>query len=196
MLRVAAVAKVICDNWIWEDFDKEATMTSCFLHDMGNILKFNLDLYPDFFQPEWVDYWKWIKEQYKQYWSNDWEATLSLAYSLGISKTAMKVLYAQVMLPFQSNVEGNNIAIKICEFADMSVSPHWIISWRERILDLEKRNMKNHAMSLEKAQEVTQRRLMLMAKLENELEKNCPVIGEICWLANDFDLDSLRNYLI
>jgi len=159
MLRVAAVAKVICDNWIWEDFDKEATMTSCFLHDMGNILKF-------------------------------------IAYSLGISKTAMKVLYAQVMLPFQSNVEGNNIAIKICEFADMSVSPHWIISWRERILDLEKRNMKNHAMSLEKAQEVTQRRLMLMAKLENELEKNCPVIGEICWLANDFDLDSLRNYLI
>ena len=41
-LRVAAVASVICDS-IDFDLDKNLVITTCLLHDMGNVIKFNLN---------------------------------------------------------------------------------------------------------------------------------------------------------
>lgn len=39
MLRVAACAKLILDNWKGESIDKEAIIRVSLLHDMGNIIK-------------------------------------------------------------------------------------------------------------------------------------------------------------
>ncbi len=43
-LRVAAVAAQICDNFN-KPLNKKEIITACLLHDMGNIIKFKLELF-------------------------------------------------------------------------------------------------------------------------------------------------------
>ena len=47
MLRVAACANLIIDNWIGEKIDKEAIIRVSLLHDMGNMLKIPEDFSED-----------------------------------------------------------------------------------------------------------------------------------------------------
>jgi 5'-deoxynucleotidase YfbR-like HD superfamily hydrolase len=49
-LRVAAVGQIICESI--PDFDEtEEVVTTCLLHDMGNIIKFDLNYFPEFLEP-------------------------------------------------------------------------------------------------------------------------------------------------
>ena len=47
MFRVAAFADILCDNHKKVDFDKEIIIKSCLLHDLGNIIKFDFDNFPE-----------------------------------------------------------------------------------------------------------------------------------------------------
>ena len=56
MLRVAAVTKMIVDNYNM-DLDKESLVVAALVHDLGNIVKMdNMATFPDFFEPEGVEY--------------------------------------------------------------------------------------------------------------------------------------------
>ena len=55
MYRVSAVAWTICDNFD-EELDKIKIVAADLLHDMGNIIKFDLKLFPEFLEPEGYDY--------------------------------------------------------------------------------------------------------------------------------------------
>ena len=47
-LRVAAVAKTICEH-LWPKLsDMRTIISTCLVHDMGNIIKFDLDKFPKF----------------------------------------------------------------------------------------------------------------------------------------------------
>jgi len=62
-LRVAAVAKLICDSFK-ERIDTNNVVLACLYHDMGNIIKFDLNYFPEFTKPEGLEYWQKIKEDY------------------------------------------------------------------------------------------------------------------------------------
>ena len=59
MLRVAAVASLICDNCT-EKLNKEDIITACLLHDIGNIVQFQLSYFPEFNKPQGIEYWQGI----------------------------------------------------------------------------------------------------------------------------------------
>jgi len=53
MFRVAGVASVICENFKQPELiNQDDIVSACLLHDMGNIIKFNLSLFPQFLEPE------------------------------------------------------------------------------------------------------------------------------------------------
>ena len=62
-LRVAGVASIIVDNF-QEKLDKDAIVSAALLHDMGNIIKFNLNFFPDALEPEGLDHWQSVKDEF------------------------------------------------------------------------------------------------------------------------------------
>jgi 5'-deoxynucleotidase YfbR-like HD superfamily hydrolase len=77
-LRVAAVASIICDSF---DFliNKEKIIKVCLLHDMGNIIKFQLDYFPELNKPEGLEYWQNVQKEFiAKYGPNEHNATMKI----------------------------------------------------------------------------------------------------------------------
>ncbi len=69
-LRVAAVAKLICQNFR-QSVNERDVILACLFHDMGNTIKFEPKLMPSVYEPEGVEYWLQIKAEYiKKYESS------------------------------------------------------------------------------------------------------------------------------
>ena len=62
-LRVAGVAKIIADSFNGE-IDKESIVLACLFHDMGNIIKFDLKNFPEYNQPEGIEYWQKVQSEF------------------------------------------------------------------------------------------------------------------------------------
>lgn len=133
-LRVAAVAKQICES-LNVKVDTQVVITACLLHDMGNIIKFDLTLFPEYYKPEGVNYWKSVQDRYiKTYGSDEHEASLIIARELGVSQPVLNCIEAIDFGKALENVkEGQELEPKICDNADMRVGPHGILSVEQRL---------------------------------------------------------------
>ncbi|TSC78066.1 MAG: isoleucyl-tRNA synthetase [Parcubacteria group bacterium Gr01-1014_24] len=139
MLRVAAVASLICDNFN-ESLNKEEIITACLLHDMGNILKFKLDSFPEFLKPEGLSYWQKVKDGYVNKYGNDeYSASLKIAQELQVSDEVLELIKAISFLGAPGNALGIDYGKKIVEYCDDRVIPFGVVSLEQRFLDLRKR---------------------------------------------------------
>ncbi len=139
MLRVASVAKCICES-INVKVNTPQIIEACLLHDMGNILKFNMDLFPEFFQPEGKEYWQHIKDDFEhKYGTNEHEATLQIAKEIGVDKRVLELIDVFKFSLAKENYESHDLDRMICTYADMRVKPSGIVSLEERLLDGRKR---------------------------------------------------------
>src|SRR3989338_7998938 len=85
-LRVAAVGKLICEHFN-KPVNKKDVVLACLFHDMGNILKFELAMFPEFTEPEGVDYWESVKDKYrKKYGDDEHSATQEIMREIGLPK--------------------------------------------------------------------------------------------------------------
>jgi hypothetical protein len=138
-LRVGAVAKKIVDN-LEEPLDKEAVVTACLFHDMGNIIKSDLERFPDFLEPEGLEYWEVVKKEYiDKYGSDDHSATEKIAREIGFSPNIMFCLTNIGISRAADTAAGDSLERKICSYADMRVGPYGVLPMEERIADLRKR---------------------------------------------------------
>ena len=139
MLWVAAVAYMICDNFD-ESLPKEDIITACLLHDMGNIVKYDMKMFPDLLEPEGVEYWKKVQEEFMQkYGKDDHHTNLKIAKELGVSP---KVIYLIDQIQFQNlciHYQQNDMSAKIINYVDHRVDPYGIVSYDERMEEARKR---------------------------------------------------------
>ena len=135
MFRVAGVAMQICDSLEVPE-QKETIIKACLLHDMGNVIKFNLSHFPQFLEPEGLDYWKKVQIEFMdKYGKNEHEANLKIAKELGSEKEVLSCINA-IGFPFWCQVnESGNIAERICSYADTRVAPYGVVSVHERLAD-------------------------------------------------------------
>ncbi|MBI2004282.1 HD domain-containing protein [Candidatus Pacearchaeota archaeon] len=139
MYRVAAVASVISDNFP-EKLDKNLIITACLLHDMGNIIKFNLDNFPEFLKPNGREYWNEIRKKYiEKYGNNEHEATIKIAKELNAEEKVINLLKSFIFSKSCDVGKGNDWHEKICFYSDVRVSPYEVVSIEERFIDGEKR---------------------------------------------------------
>ncbi len=139
MYKVAATASLICDNFS-ERLDKNSILSACLLHDMGNIIKSKLDYFPEFLEPEGMEYWSIVQKDYiKKYGNDEHEATIKIAKELKIPKKIISLLKCFKFLNAYDLDKEDNWNKKICFYSDMRVSPHGIVSIEERFIDGQKR---------------------------------------------------------
>lgn len=138
-LRVAAVAKTVAES-ADQTLDIKSIITACLLHDMGNILKFDLGVFPDFLQPDGLEYWQSVKAEFRQKYGNDeHEANLAIAKEIGVSQKVLDLISAIGFLNIESHFKNKDLEKMICEYADCRVMPSGIVNLEERLADLERR---------------------------------------------------------
>ena len=139
MLRVAAVAYLICDNFN-EPLPKDKIITACLLHDMGNIIKFDLTCFPEFNEPKGIEYWKKVRDEYvKKYGPDEHEATIKILKELGISSDVILFVDEIQFSLLCKHRDSNDMNIKITHYVDNRVSPHGVVSYDERINEAKER---------------------------------------------------------
>jgi len=138
-LRVTAVASVICDGFNLS-LDRDDVIRACLVHDMGNLIKFDLDQLPELLEPEGANYWRERKaELIAKYGPDEHAATVAIVRELGVSK---KIISYIDLIGFKNTikaVESTDFEGKICHYADHRSTPHGVESLAERLADGDRR---------------------------------------------------------
>ena len=142
MMRVAAVGTLICNNWTGSEIRKNNIIAVLLIHDLGNIVKFDLDSRDKrklFLEEKDLDYWRKIKaEVMTKYGSEEHEATSNMARELGIDKDMQELLDG--MSRYEGDRKGMSneeyTEVCICAYADLRVAPFGVVSASERVQDL------------------------------------------------------------
>lgn len=157
-LRVASVAKMICDS-ISTPIDSGGVVVSCLFHDMGNIIKFDLNYFPDFLEPEGFEYWQKVKDEFiEKYGNEEHIATEKICREIGLSDTELGYLDAIGFSRIKRILESDSLEKKICLYSDQRVGPYGVISLDERLVDGRKRyeGRKDKAIVSEQFEELAQ----------------------------------------
>ncbi len=138
MIRVAWVAKIICNHWIWEKIDGELIIKSALLHDLWNIVKMDFSLHDEWYW-ESIERWNVKKQEIIQrYWPSAHDATLAMCDELWVDQRVIEIINCIGIESFGETQDVSN-EIKIVRHADMSVDPWWITSIWNRFLEAQKR---------------------------------------------------------
>lgn len=131
-LRVAALARELA---LALKADHELVTKAALLHDMGNIMKSDLKVFPpDFYGDEGIEYWEKVKSEYgEKYGKDEHEATVSIARELGAGETVVAMLGSMGFSKAESILNEGSLELQILEYADQRVAPYGITSMEERL---------------------------------------------------------------
>jgi hypothetical protein len=196
MLRVAGVSTIICDNFQGFALDKTSIVTSSLLHDMGNIIKFDLTKFPEFLKPKGLDYWQEIKKEFiEQYGDNESVASELIAEEIGVSPQVKKLIQATSMSSSEQNFLTKDFGKKICDYADNIIGPFGVLSLEGRLLDFKKRYQDQFPADKDR------RNFELLSKYAREVEQqifeHCRISPEEITNESVSDtIDSLKSFVV
>jgi len=176
MYRVAAVAKMICDHFK-KSINKQEVVITCLLHDIGNIIKFDLFDFPQFLEPLGFEYWYKVQIHYiKKYGNDEHVASQKIAEELGIDDRIRELMDSVSFIGATENYQTNDFAKKICSYADVRVTPFGVVSLEKRLADLEQRygnKYPGEAMKKKRAEFQN-----YLRKMESQIFQNCSLKPE------------------
>ncbi|MFZ2199843.1 MAG: HD domain-containing protein [Microgenomates group bacterium] len=143
MLKVAGVAKIVAENWK-DKCDVKLITDLCLLHDMGNIVKFDLTKSDGKFgKIENLEYWQGVQQTYWDKYGHDAHEATTLMLREAKLDQFIPFIDEEEKLYFAEAKEGElaktSIAAIILMYADCRVKPSGVVSYRERIDDLKAR---------------------------------------------------------
>lgn len=142
MFRVAGVSSMICDNFK-NKIDKKVLITASLLHDIGNIIKFDLQLFPEFTKEKGLQYWESVKEEYiNKYGKDEHKATYAIAKGLKVSRSVFNLIISVGFAKTKQTYDSKDYLIKILAYSDLRVAPFKVLTLSERLEDLGKRYLK------------------------------------------------------
>lgn len=174
MYRVSALAWIICDNFE-NEVDKNNIVAADLLHDMGNIIKFDLKLFPEFLEPEGYDYWLKVQKDYiAKYGNDEHEATRIIAEELSATPRIKELLNSVGSSKTSRIISSKDKSKWIANYADYRVYPHGVVSLTKRLEDGRKRYVQNkglHSVSMKKSIEIEK----FSFKLEELIQKETSI---------------------
>ena len=140
MLTVAAVGKYVLDHWQGEEIDKDSIVAALLVHDLGNLVKFDLNgnakvIEPALFTEEWRDT---QQQMIDKYGSDSHQATLKMLTEINLPEK-IKQLAAKMDAGDICQIVNESIEQQICEYADLRVTPSAVVSMKTRMKDLRDR---------------------------------------------------------
>jgi hypothetical protein len=150
-LRVAGVAELVCAsfsrgttrNLTRNDaealsIDRDDIVAACLLHDMGNIIKFDLTESRSVLNQEIdIEFWQKIKKKYlKKYGTDEHHASLEIAKEAGALPRVIELIDCIGFNNGKANAGTKDFGKKICSYSDMRVEPLGVVSLGGRLADL------------------------------------------------------------
>ena len=149
MYRVAAVGQAVFDARASIDTtltpeNKKDLITACLLHDMGNIIKFDLDKLPSPVRTE-RDHWETVRsDMISRYGRDEHQATLVIIDEIGASQRARDIVDAIGFLNNENTARSSDIVKKMAAYADSRVVPSGVATLAERMTDMHERYSDKH----------------------------------------------------
>jgi len=167
-LRVAAVAKIICDN-LGKSLDERTVVLACLFHDMGNIIKADLVYFPEFVEPKGLEYWERIKAEFvAKYGTNHHAANVAIAREIGLPNASITLIDSISFSQLAEVVADDSYERKVMQYADIRVGPHGVLSLKERLLEGKERY---RATRTERPYYETDKELEHLARAAEQLEQ-------------------------
>jgi hypothetical protein len=142
MLGVAGVVIFLQEHWKGPEVNWDVLKKSALLHDLGNIVKFDLENYPELLGKELknIEHWRRIKtDAIRKYGSDDHEVTRKMLDWLGVEELVKKTILNKSFGNAVQVSSGNDWYSKILLYADLRMLPKGLATLAERIEDVKKR---------------------------------------------------------
>ena len=144
MSRVWGIVSFIEQHWKDSDVEVDWNLLkkASLLHDLGNVVKLDLDKHPEFLGKEQsnVDYWKEVQRNIiEKYGSDDHEATEKMLKEIGVAQNITDVIQGKSFGNSVATRDSNNWLLKILYYADLRTLPLGIGTLEERISDVRER---------------------------------------------------------
>ena len=149
-LKVAGVAKLICSNLSLSlpTLGEGDVVLACLLHDIGNIIKFDLFIADKFlgkFTKEDLAYWQRVKVDYiAKYGNDEHHASIEIAKELKVGERIIELIDCIGFQNGKKNAESEDFGKKICAYSDMRVWPKGVCFLEDRLTDLRVRYGEKH----------------------------------------------------
>lgn len=194
-LRVAAVAKFVCDG-LEKDVNTDHVVLACLFHDMGNIIKMDLTRFPEFRAEKGQEYWEGVKASFiERYGEKSHEGNVAIAKEIGLPSAVIALVDGVSFSNIGKIVAGTSFDLKIVEYADCRVGPHGVLSLKERLAEARSRYLGSGKSYY------TEEGFALLAKSAEELEAQ--IFERVSRRPEDINdaaiaslLDELRNYVV
>lgn len=182
MIRAAALAEFVCDNWKGPKISKEDIIAVSLIHDLGNIVKFDMEtpiglkLLGD--QIKDLDKLRKIRDKVKtKYGIDDHDATQNMAKELGINDRLMFILKnGGHAFKDPKLLESNDWDIKIHAYTDFRVGPFGIMPIKDRFEEFRRRQKTRAEMG---HKNVSYLNLDKIIEAANQLEKDICVYTDL-----------------
>lgn len=141
MRTVASVAEFLCTH-IDNDLDSDCIVAALLLHDLGNVVKFDLDssLSEQLCSSKEKERLQQLQSDLKaRYGKNADEATKRMIEELGVPDKVKWLLENANWNNIENVRDGASVELKICAYADYRVSPRGVVPLSERLADLRRR---------------------------------------------------------
>lgn len=139
-LRVAAIVKYICSHFPKKLSDEKELIAASLLHDIGNIIKFDLDSGTVPLAPEDIQYWKKVQRQYiDKYGTDEHKASALIVKELGVSQRIVELVGEQNFTHLCEYVAMKDLALVTLFYADSRVAPFGVTTITERQENFKKR---------------------------------------------------------
>jgi hypothetical protein len=131
-LRVAAVGKQIAQSAPY-GLDLDSILLAGLFHDMGNIIKSDFSVFPEFAEPEGVAHWEGVKAEFIQkYGPKTHHANIKIAQELKLPQRVIDIIDAVGFSNIKNVADSDFWEDKIVEYSDCRVGPRGVLSLRER----------------------------------------------------------------
>jgi len=143
MYDVTAVAQMICEDFD-EEINTDLVIKACLLHDMANIIKFDMTFMPEVWEPEWLLYRQWIKDDFVvRYGDHEHEATIKILEELGFDGNLRFVVDGIGFSNANKTSDSKSWELKIAAYADMRLQPDGVCLLQVRMEEGRKRFARN-----------------------------------------------------
>ena len=171
MLRVAACANLIIDNWQGNQIDKDAIISGSLLHDMGNMAKFqdNPDNDKEFLN---------VRKKYiDKFSTDDHKISLEIGRNEGLNDYELELMEKKESKRNEEIMNSSSYEIKICAYCDERVAPDGVYSIRERLEDA-KRRYRGKTNTVWGHEEKANHLIGCALKIEEQIMKYCTIKPE------------------
>jgi hypothetical protein len=142
MQSVSRVILFLQKHWQGGEIDWNEMLLIGQLHDIGNIVKFDFENYPELLGEEKMNIAFWKEKQLEMiqcYGTDDHLVTQKILTEIGLKPKSIQIVLDKSFVNTIKIADSNDWYTKILAYADMRVTPEGITSLDDRVEDIKRR---------------------------------------------------------